>query len=175
MKIQPLLPEDVASQFNEVPTKKPYVLSIAISALSAIVNTITSFFSRSQDAQATNSTVYNNTAEYYAESLLDHLDWLDSIRVQYAPLSIQYGIVKKQERHADLIAKASKVQANKAYGAVGAADYGFTHDGSESEEVHLDSSSDETYDTVHSCESTLNSLLDELDWLDSVCIGFAHV
>ncbi|GME77453.1 unnamed protein product [Ambrosiozyma monospora] len=171
---QPLLPEDVSSQSNEAQTKKTSIVSIAISALSAVFSTITSFFSRYQDAQSTNSTVHNNSAECYAESLLDHLDWLDSICVQYAPLSIQHDIVKKQEPHADLIAKAFKVQADKTYGAVSVADDdGSTLVDSESEEVQkMDGCSDKTHGTVHNCESTYNSLLEELDWLDSVCIRF---
>ncbi|GME84701.1 unnamed protein product [Ambrosiozyma monospora] len=173
---QPLLPDDINSQSNEAQTNKSSIVSIAISALTAVVNTITSLFTRSQDDQNTHSTVYNDTAEYGAGSLLDCLDWLDSMCVQFAPLSRHYAIVRKQQLklHDAHITKSYKVQTNKTYGVVIASDDASTSTnvGSEAKEVHLSSSSTMTFDLVNSGipAHRARSLFDELDWLDSVCI-----
>ncbi|GME79770.1 unnamed protein product [Ambrosiozyma monospora] len=94
--------------------------------------------------------------EYSAESFLDQLDWIDSF-----------------------------FQSSKTYDAISAVDDATTSSNADfnCEEIQLGGASlDETSDTI--CNGATkyrsNSLLDELDWLDSVCIRFtplatAHV
>ncbi|GMG20525.1 unnamed protein product [Ambrosiozyma monospora] len=178
---QSSLTEDSISQTEKTQAKKTSVVTIVVAAFSAVITAITSLFDQFHQVRSireTPDTVYSNTLDYRAGSLLDHLDWLDSICIQFAPLSYQYAIVGKQNlnRHDDYIVKSSKVQANKTYDAVLDIEDASTSSivDSEGEDVHLDSSSSKLPNTVYSGspEYCANSLLNELDWLDSICVQF---